>query len=58
MKDIPEYKKIAERENPLDPIVRRFEANGYTPEQAFIMLDDNCDDVLTLKEIKDGLKLH
>lgn len=29
--DIPDYDKIAERANPMDPVVAKFEENGYTP---------------------------
>ena len=29
--DIPDYDKIKARENPLDPVVKKFEENGYTP---------------------------
>jgi hypothetical protein len=39
------------RENPLDAVVRKFEASGYTPEAAFMLFDDNCDDLLTKEEI-------
>jgi hypothetical protein len=44
------------RENPLDVVVRRFEANGYTVENAFMLFDDNCDDLLTKEEITIGIK--
>ena len=54
--DIPDYDKIAERQNPLDPVVKKFEENGYTPTQAFIAFDEDEDEVLTLEEIKDGVK--
>ena len=29
--DIPDYEKIAERHNPLESVVKKFEENGYTP---------------------------
>ena len=54
--DIPDYDKLAERENPLDPVVKKFEENGYTVTQAFIAFDDDEDEVLTLEEIKEGVK--
>lgn len=44
--------------NPLDPVVNKFVEMGYDTESAFDMLDDNCDGVLTIKEIQDGLKFH
>jgi hypothetical protein len=43
------------RENPLDAVVRKFEASGYTPEAAFMLFDDNCDDLLTKEEITQGI---
>ena len=54
--DIPDYDKVADRPNPLESVVKRFEENGYTPTQAFIAFDDDEDEVLTLEEIKEGVK--
>jgi hypothetical protein len=59
--DIPEYQKIKQRENPLDSVVIKFEEAGYSPESAFMAFDEDCDDVLTIQEIKEGLmfnKIH
>jgi hypothetical protein len=56
--DIPDFDKIKERENPLDSIVTKFEEKGYTPSQAFMAFDDDCDEVLTIQEIKDGLRIN
>jgi hypothetical protein len=47
-----------QKKNPLEPIVRKLAAEGYDPEGAFDMLDDNEDGVLTKKEIQDGMKFH
>ena len=44
-----------EIENPLESIVTKIEKNGYTLEQAFMLLDDNGDELLTMKEVKDGI---
>lgn len=46
----------AERENPLDPVVRKIEAKGVTVQQAFDLFDADGDEVLTLQEIKQGIK--
>jgi hypothetical protein len=56
--DIPDYDKIKSRDNPLDSVVKRFEENGYTPTQAFLAFDGDCDEVLTVAEIGFGLKFH
>lgn len=57
MEDIPDYDKLEiEKINPLEPVVKKIEATGNTLEQTFILLDDNCDELLTLLEIKEGLK--
>jgi hypothetical protein len=54
--DIPDYDKLEmEKTNPLDSVVKKIEDCGYTLEQAFILFDDNGDQVLTIKEIKEGL---
>jgi hypothetical protein len=54
--EIPDYDKLEmEKANPLDSVVKKIEDCGYTLEQAFILFDDNGDQVLTIKEIKEGL---
>lgn len=55
---IPEYAKIKEKENPLESIVEKFESRGYTPEQAFEEFNEDCDEVLTCEEIKEGLRVN
>ena len=40
----------------MEAVVKRFEENGYTPTQAFIAFDEDDDEVLTLEEIKEGVK--
>ena len=42
----------------MDPIIAKFAEKGYDAEGAFDMLDDNGDGVLTIQEIKDGMKMH
>ena len=55
--DIPDYDKIAERANPLEPVVSKFAERGMTPSDVFTMLDiEDEDDILTLSEIKTGLR--
>ena len=55
--DIPDYDKIADRANPLEPVVAKFAEKGYTPLSVFTMLDiEDEDDILTFDEIKNGLK--
>ncbi len=56
--DIPDYDKIKSRENPMDAVVKKFEENGYTPAQAFLAFDQDCDEVLTVAEIGFGLQFH
>jgi predicted nucleic acid-binding Zn-ribbon protein len=57
MMEIPDYDKAAkEREGPLDSLVKKFEKNGYTVEQAFNLFDDNGDGILTTKEIRQGFR--
>lgn len=46
------------KKNPLDPIINKFAEQGYDAEAAFEMLDDNGDEVLTMEEIKEGMKFH
>lgn len=48
----------AKKKNPLDPIVNAFATLGYSPSDAFTMLDDDGDGALTIKEIKDGMSFH
>lgn len=55
MEDIPDYEKVV-KETPLDSLVKKFERNGYTVEQAFNLFDDNNDQLLTVKEIRDGIR--
>ena len=55
--DIPDYDKIAERANPLEPVVQKFAERGFTPLSAFTMMDiEDEDDILTFSEIKRGMK--
>ncbi|CDW82059.1 ef hand family protein [Stylonychia lemnae] len=57
LEDIPDFDKLAqERINPLDSIVKKFEQKGITIEQAFDLFDDDEDRVLTMQEIKKGIK--
>ncbi len=57
MFEIPDYEKAAkERDAPLDSLVKKFEKNGYTVEQAFTLFDDNGDGLLTAKEIRAGFR--
>ena len=50
--DIPDYDKIAERVNPLEPVVAKFAEKGMTPLQMFTVLDrEDEDDILTKSEI-------
>jgi hypothetical protein len=46
------------KKNPMDPIVNAFAKLGYSPADAFTMLDDDGDECLTIKEIKDGMSYH
>ena len=55
--DIPDYDKIVDRANPLEPVVQKFAERGFTPLSVFTMLDiEDEDDILTFDEIKNGLK--
>jgi len=47
-----------EERNPLEDVVQKFAELGYDATAAFDMLDDNGDEVLTLEEIKSGMKMH
>ena len=54
---IPDYDKAGrETKTPLETLVKKFEESGYTVEQAFDIFDDNGDGVLTVKEVKQGLR--
>lgn len=53
MMEIPDYEKgVKEKEGPLETLVKKFERNGYTVEQAFNLFDDNGDGLLTAKEVR------
>jgi hypothetical protein len=53
MMQIPDYEKgVKDKEMPLESLVKKFERNGYTVEQAFNLFDDNGDGLLTNKEIR------
>lgn len=55
--DIPDYDKIKDRANPMEPVVAKFAERGFTPLSVFTMLDiEDEDDILTFSEIKNGLK--
>jgi Ca2+-binding EF-hand superfamily protein len=58
MEAIPEYEKggLKEKVSPLDSLVKKFERQGYTVEQAFYLFDDNGDGLLTSKEIRAGFR--
>lgn len=57
LNQIPSYEKLAARANPLEAVVKKFEERGYKPSQAFTIFDDDEDEVLTIQEIKNGMKL-
>lgn len=52
--DIPDYDKIKTPPNPLESVVAKFESQGWSAEDAFMAFDFDCDEVLTIEEIKDG----
>ena len=55
--NIPLYSEANEpKENPCESIVRKIADKGYDLESVFYIFDDNADEVLTLQEIKDGLR--
>lgn len=58
MEAIPEYEKggLKDKVSPLDSLVKKFERQGYTVEQAFYLFDDNGDGLLTSKEIRAGFR--
>lgn len=58
MADIPDYDSLLVRENPLEPVVRKLASKGWTAAQAFKIFDEDEDEVLTIKEIIEGLKFH
>lgn len=56
MEDIPNFDSLEkEKVNPLEPVVKKIEARGFTLDTAFMLLDDNGDELLTLQEITKGL---
>ena len=55
---IPNYSEVKQRENPLEPVVRKIEQKGWDAERSFKVLDEDDDGVLTKNEIVDGLKFH
>ena len=42
--------------SPLDSLVKKFERQGYTVDQAFYLFDDNGDGLLTSKEVRAGFR--
>jgi len=54
--DIPDFDKIKDRENIFELIATKFEAKGYTPSDLFFAFDEDLDEVLSIQEIKDGLR--
>jgi Ca2+-binding EF-hand superfamily protein len=56
--DIPNYDKIKVKENPMESVVKKLEEKGLDPKRAFYAFDEDCDEVLTVEEIKKGLKYH
>ena len=42
--------------DPMEPIMAKFAERGYDAESAFLVFDMDGDEVLTKKEIQDGLK--
>ena len=58
MNAIPEYNKggVKEKESPLESLVKKFERQGYTVEQAFHLFDENGDGLLTSKEVRAGFR--
>lgn len=56
MEDIPDFDKLEKKENPLEPVVDKIAARGYTLEQCFTLFDENGDEILSKEEIKEGLK--
>ena len=53
--DIPDYKNIVKRQNPLEAVVQAFANVGFDPNLAFETFDDDGDEVLTSAEIEEGL---
>ena len=54
--DIPDFDKVREKENVFELIATKFEAKGYNPSELFFAFDIDLDEVLTIQEIKDGLR--
>ena len=54
--DIPDFDKIKESENIFEQIATKFEAKGYSPSDLFFAFDEDLDEVLSIREIKDGLR--
>ena len=54
--DIPDFDKVKEKENVFEVIATKFEAKGNSPSDMFLAFDDDMDEVLSLQEIKDGLR--
>ena len=48
--------EINQQINPFDPLVKQIESRGMTLEEAFIVFDGNGDQILTLQELRDGIK--
>lgn len=42
----------------MEPVVRKLEEKGFNAERAFKAFDEDEDEVLTINEIRDGLKFH
>jgi hypothetical protein len=53
--DIPDYDKVKAPVNPMEPVVAKIEAQGWTALDAYAALDFDEDGVLTIDEIRDGL---
>ncbi len=57
MEDIPDFDNLQqEKENRLESVVRKIEMRGYTLDMCFTLFDDNGDEILSIQEIKDGLR--
>ncbi len=56
--DITNYDKMKVKENPMESVVKKLEEKGLDPKRAFYAFDEDCDEVLTVEEIKKGLKYH
>ena len=49
-------KTLLDKKDPMDPIIAKLAARGYDASSAFEVFDVDIDEVLTKKEIKDGLR--